>query len=58
MKRTCIKPGCERGIATGHALHRTSPKGEEFVGACTEHASEYQATVEPVAQIIEEENQR
>lgn len=33
----CDHPGCGRGGATGHAIHRTSPKGELFSGSCEEH---------------------
>lgn len=34
---TCSEPGCIRGRATGHALFRTSPKGELFEGKCRDH---------------------
>ena len=48
----CIVPGCGRGPSTGHALHRTSPKGEAFEGRCTEHHPD----PEPIAVLIENMN--
>jgi hypothetical protein len=55
MQRVCDYEGCERGIDTGHALHRVSPKGkgQPFVGMCSEH---YAGTPDPVAQVIEDAN--
>jgi hypothetical protein len=50
---TCTEPGCRRGRTSGHALYRTSPKGELFEGRCEEH---FDAEVEPIAQMIEERN--
>lgn len=50
----CIEPECHKGPATGHALHRTSPKGQDFQGKCTEH---YEGTPEWVAVTIELRNQ-
>lgn len=49
----CAFPGCERGVPTGHALNRTSPKGEDFEGMCWEH---FEGEPEPIAQLIEEHN--
>lgn len=51
---TCAKDGCERGVRSGHALYRTSPKGELFQGRCEEH---FDGEPEPVAQMIEDRNQ-
>lgn len=56
MSFTCVKDGCERGPATGEALHRINPKGEPFKGACTEHAVEFGALADPVAVVIEQHN--
>lgn len=55
MKMTCDYPGCERGIATGHALYRVSPKGpgKPFVGMCREHAGQ---PYDPVTQVFEDDN--
>lgn len=57
MQRVCDHDGCPKGIATGHALHRVSPKGpgQKFIGLCTEH---FAGTPDPVAQVIEDANQR
>ncbi|GAB2906914.1 hypothetical protein GCM10027047_01460 [Rhodococcus aerolatus] len=33
----CNYDGCNRGRGTGHAIHRTSPKGQMFSGRCEEH---------------------
>lgn len=49
----CTEDGCHKGPATGHALHRTSPKGQEFEGKCTEH---FEGTPDPIAVIIENDN--
>lgn len=49
----CTEPECERGRASGHALYRTSPKGELFEGRCAEHYGDS----DPVAQAIEDRNQ-
>lgn len=49
----CDAFDCERGVITGHALYRVSPKGERFVGLCEEH---YAGEPEPVAKMIEERN--
>ena len=53
MQRVCDFEGCERGIATGHALHRVSPKGEPFVGLCAEH---FAGEPDPVAAVVEQAN--
>jgi hypothetical protein len=56
----CEIEGCEKGIATGHALYRTSPTGEgqKFRGRCAEHATPEQRGPEDedVAGLIEREN--
>ena len=49
----CAEEGCERGPATGHALHRTSPKGELFEGKCTDH---FPGEPDPIALMIERDN--
>jgi hypothetical protein len=49
----CVHDGCERGYATGHALHRVSPKGELFKGKCGEH---FEGEVDPLVQAIEDRN--
>lgn len=51
----CRREGCSNGVRTGHALHRTSPKGELFEGECTEHFSEH-AEPEEIAVLIEQHN--
>ncbi len=53
----CAHPGCEKGIETGHALHRISPTGpgQKFVGMCGEH---FQGEPDPVAQAFEDDNLR
>lgn len=55
MQKVCDHEGCDRGIDTGYALHRTSPKGkgQPFVGLCSEH---YTGKPNPVAQVIEDAN--
>jgi hypothetical protein len=55
MSYVCDHEGCDRGISTGHALHRVSPKGpgQQFAGLCAEH---YVGTPDPVAQAIEDAN--
>lgn len=50
----CAQEGCDRGPASGHALHRTSPKGELFEGKCGEH---FEGVADPIAQAIEDRNQ-
>jgi hypothetical protein len=52
----CAHPDCERGPATGHALHRISPKGEDFVGLCTEHMRKEHGHADPIAVLIEDHN--
>lgn len=52
---TCDRMGCQRGIATGHALFRTSPKGGPFRGLCSLH---FKGELEPVAKAIEDANQK
>jgi hypothetical protein len=56
-QRVCDYEGCTKGIDTGHALYRISPKGkgEKFVGLCEEN---YVGEPEPVAKIIEQANHR
>lgn len=54
----CIHDGCDRGRATGHALHRTSPKGELFEGVCTAHAPLYGIVPDSIAVAIEQNNLR
>jgi hypothetical protein len=49
----CDEPGCHNGIETGHALYRTSPKGEDWEGKCEEH---FTGQIEPIAQLIERRN--
>jgi hypothetical protein len=51
----CTEPGCDKGRSSGHVLYRTSPKGELFEGRCAEH---FGGEVDPVAQVIEDDNQR
>lgn len=51
----CTEDGCGRGPATGYALHRTSPKGKDFEGRCTEH---FEGEPDAVAVAIEQDNQR
>lgn len=51
----CDYEGCKNGLETGHALYRTSPKGEPFVGLCSEH---YAGPEDPVAAAIEDHNRR
>lgn len=53
----CAEEGCERGIATGHALYRISPKGpgQKFIGKCEEH---FKGEPNPVAKVFEEDNHR
>jgi hypothetical protein len=53
MQMTCDHEGCDKGIATGHALHRVSPKPGPFIGLCAEH---FAGVPDPVAQIIEDAN--
>lgn len=53
MPYECARKGCQRGVANGDALHRTSPKGELFEGMCTEH---FQGQPESIAVAIEERN--
>ena len=48
----CDHEGCDRSTEDGYALHRVSPKGEAFVGLCTEH----HANPEIVAVWIEQHN--
>jgi hypothetical protein len=55
MNRICDHEGCDRGIHSGHALYRTSPKGTPFVGLCEVH---YAGEPDPVARLIEQSNQR
>jgi hypothetical protein len=50
----CDRLGCHRGIATGHALFRTSPKGQTFRGLCSLH---FEGPLEPAAKAIEDANQ-
>lgn len=52
----CALKGCGRGPATGDALHRTSPKGEDFEGLCTEHMLEHGGEPEALAVLIEDHN--
>lgn len=49
----CKVDGCTHGRASGHAIHRTSPKGELFEGVCTEH---YDGEPDPIAVAIEQRN--
>lgn len=51
----CDYEGCENGIATGHALHRVSPKGkgQKFIGMCDDH---YVGHPDPVAHTIQQAN--
>jgi hypothetical protein len=56
MSVTCGKPGCERGPATGDALHRTSPKGQDFEGLCSEHYRAIGGSPDWVATVIERHN--
>jgi hypothetical protein len=51
----CIEEGCSNGIATGHALHRVSPKGTEFEGKCDEH---FEGDPDEVAQLIQAHNHK
>ncbi len=54
----CNHPGCGRGRATGHAIHRTSPKGQLFYGSCEEHLNRPVDTeVAVVTDPIEDRNQ-
>lgn len=50
---TCTYPGCENGPATGHALFRTSPKGELFKGACKEHTPHPDPEVAAITDIFD-----
>jgi hypothetical protein len=50
-----MEPGCTKGRDTGHALYRTSPKGELFEGKCAEHAPD---KVDPIVAAIEYHNQQ
>lgn len=50
---TCADEGCDRGVRSGHALYRVSPKGEDFAGKCEEH---FAGEPEPIAQAIERRN--
>lgn len=52
----CALKGCERGPGTGDALHRTSPKGENFEGLCTEHYQAIGGEPDWVARVIEDRN--
>ncbi len=54
-KYVCREPGCDHGTGTGHALYRTSPKGEPFEGACRDH---YEGEPDPIVSLIELHNQR
>ena len=55
----CEFPGCNRGLATGHALYRTSPKGQPFFGRCAEHMGEpVDPGVRLITQVIEDDNHR
>ena len=51
----CLENGCDKGPATGHALHRVSPKGQDFEGKCTDH---FEGQGDPIALAIEDRNQR
>jgi hypothetical protein len=53
MTYECREQGCGRGPATGHALYRTSPKGDNFEGACDEHFS---GETDPIVQAIQDRN--
>lgn len=53
MQRTCDYGDCPNGIATGHALHRVSPKGEPFVGMCDTH---FVGEPDPVAHLFQQAN--
>lgn len=53
IQQVCDFEGCEKGIATGHALHRVSPKPGPFIGLCAEH---YAGTPNPAAQAVEDAN--
>lgn len=50
----CVEPGCTRGRDSGHALYRTSAKGELFEGKCEEH---FPGLPDPVAKAVEQRNQ-
>lgn len=57
----CEEPGCPHGPATGHALHRTSPKGEgqTFKGRCSDHMGEaVDPVVADIVGAIEDRNQQ
>lgn len=56
MNAKCVKPGCPRGTETGDALHRTSPKGQDFEGLCTEHYKEIGGDPDWVATLMERDN--
>ena len=49
----CIELGCSRGKESGHALYRTSAKGEFFEGKCELH---YEGVPDPITQAIEKRN--
>jgi hypothetical protein len=48
----CAQEDCRHSTRTGHAIHRTSPKGGRFIGLCTEH----HPNPDPVALMIEDAN--
>lgn len=57
-KYACVHDGCDRGPADGYALHRTSPKGDDFEGVCTAHAPLYGIVPDNIAVAIEQNNLR
>jgi len=57
MTPKCVKKDCPKGVSTGHALQRISPKGEDFVGVCEDHATEFDVVLDPLAKIIQDNNE-
>jgi hypothetical protein len=55
----CEAPGCGRGVATGHTLHRVNPTGQTGVWRCRDHLSHAQAAdIDSVTIILEREAAR
>lgn len=55
MQMTCDREGCEVDVRKGGTLYRVSPKGEPFVGLCSDH---YAGPEDPIAAAVEDHNRR
>jgi hypothetical protein len=55
----CEVPGCGRGCANGHTLHRVNPTGQKGVWRCRDHLPHAQeAEIDPLTRILERESDR